>query len=208
MKILFTGGNSDLAKNVVATLRRFDDYEISAPKRTELDVTSQQSVENYFLENSFDIVVNCAGSLYSSRIVDSEPTLWINDIQTNLIGTYLVSRMALMKNKRCRIVNISSTAAFNAYKDWTAYCAAKAGVIKLTLGLAKDGYDVLAICPGAIDTKLRDGLSISNPNVMTIEEGISPIINAITTRQYKSGDVVFYRKGALELNPEFVVDNK
>ena len=76
------------------------------------------------------------------------------------------------------------------------------------MGLAKDGYDVLALCPGAIDTKLRDGLSINNPNLMTIEEGISPIINAITTLQYKSGDIVFYRKGTLELNPAFVIDNK
>ncbi|WP_349918544.1 SDR family NAD(P)-dependent oxidoreductase [Aeromonas veronii] len=208
MKILLTGGNSDLAKHIAATLCRFDDYQVSAPKRAELDVTSQESVENYFLGNSFDVVVNCAGSLYSSRIVDSEPAFWINDIQTNLIGTYLVSRMALIKNNRCRIVNLSSTAAFNAYKDWTAYCAAKAGVIKLTMGLAKDGYDTLALCPGAIDTKLRDGLSINNSNVMTIEEGIRPIINAITTQQYKSGDIVFYRKGILELNPDFVIDNK
>lgn len=205
MKVLITGGNGDLAKKVAATLD--DSYQVIAPMRTELDVTSQESVAMFFASRSFDVVINCAGSLYSSHVVDSEPDLWINDIQTNLIGSYLVARMALIKNKHCRVINIASTAAFNAYKDWTSYCAAKAGVIKLTQGLAKDGYNVIAICPGAIDTKLRGGLMINNPNIMTIEEGVNPIIIAVTTKEYNAGDIIFYRKGIIEINPNFVVDN-
>lgn len=206
MNVLITGGNGDLAKYVSSRLSQLADYRVDTPLRAELDVTSPESVERYFATHHFDVVVNCAGSLYSSLVVESDPALWINDIQTNLIGSYLVSRMALKSNPHCRIVNIASTAAFNAYKDWTSYCAAKAGVIKLTQGLAKDGYNVVAICPGAIDTKLRGKLSINNPNVMSIEEGAGPIINSITTNGYNSGDIVFYRKGSIIINPEFILD--
>lgn len=206
MNVLITGGNGDLAKYVSSRLSELANYRVDTPSRLELDVTSPESVERYFAYHHFDVVVNCAGSLYSSLVVESDPALWINDIQTNLIGSYLVSRMALKSNHQCRIVNIASTAAFNAYKDWTSYCAAKAGVIKLTQGLAKDGYNIVAICPGAIDTKLRGKLSINNPSVMSIEEGAAPIINAITKNEYHSGDIVFYRKGAIVINPDFILD--
>lgn len=205
MNVLITGGNGDLAKHVAIQLNKLGGFSVFSPSRCELDVTNQQSVADFFTQHHFDTVVNCAGSLYSSLVTESSPELWINDIQTNLIGTYLVSRMALINNKQCRIINIASTAAFNAYKDWTSYCAAKAGVIKLTQGLHKDGYDVLAICPGAIDTKLRNGLAIVNPNVMTLAEGAAPIITAIIGSEYKAGDIVFYRKGNIQVNPDFVL---
>lgn len=207
MNVLITGGNGDVAKQVAKTLTTLSGYHVFSPARVELDVTNQESVAHFFAKHHLDIVVNCAGSLYSSLVTESDPVQWINDIQTNLIGTYLVTRMALIKNKQCRVVNIASTAAFNAYKDWTSYCAAKAGVIKLTQGLHKDGYNVVAICPGAIATKLRGGLVINNPNVMTLDEGVAPIILAITSNEYQAGDIVFYRKGSLQINPGFILTN-
>ncbi|MGL6302016.1 SDR family NAD(P)-dependent oxidoreductase [Aeromonas caviae] len=203
--MLITGGNSDIARYLSGVFLADQEYCVASPCRSELDVASIESVDAYFSDKFFDVVINCAGSLYAGTIVDSDPLRWINDIQSNLIGTYLVSRMALRKNKDCLIINIASTAAFNAYKDWTSYCAAKSGVIKLTQGMYKDGYRVIAICPGAINTKLRDGLAINNPNVMTLEEGAAPIISAVGGG-YQAGDIIFYRKGAIVVNPDFIVD--
>ncbi|EKZ8659984.1 SDR family oxidoreductase [Vibrio alginolyticus] len=198
--ILITGGNGDLAKEVYREMS--DSHSVYLPSRSELDVTCIASVDSYFEEKSFDIVINCAGTLYSSLVVDSEPSKWIEDINVNLIGTYLTTRASLRRNKYVRIINISSTAAFNSYRDWTSYCAAKSGVLKLSIGLAKDGYDVVTLCPGAIDTKLRCGLNIDNPNVMTISEGVAPIISAIRG-EYNSGDVILYRKNELKFIREF-----
>ncbi|MBL0455920.1 SDR family oxidoreductase [Aeromonas enteropelogenes] len=198
--ILITGGNGDLAKEVHRNMA--DLHCVYLPSRDELDVTCLVSVESYFKDKKFDVVINCAGTLYSSLVVDSEPSKWIEDINVNLIGTYLIARASLRSNRRARIINISSTAAFNSYRDWTSYCAAKAGVLKLSLGLTKDGYDVVTLCPGAIDTKLRDGLNIDNPNVMTISEGVAPIISAIYG-EYNSGDVILYRKNELKIIKEF-----
>lgn len=195
MRILLTG-NGDLAKALYKELNQYHDVLI--PSRKELDVTSQSSVRDYFSLNSADVVVNLAGTLYSSLIKDSVPELWIKDIEVNLIGTYLVCRYALENNQGVKIVNISSTAAYNSYKDWTSYCASKSGVIKISNGLAIEGYDVVTLCPGAIDTKIRIGLNIVNNNVMSISEGVSPIINAILGN-YQSGDIVFYRKNELKI---------
>lgn len=207
MKVLITGGNSDIAKYLKLYLDGDMNFEVFSPDRKELDVSLPSSVENYFNEKSFDIVINCAGGLYSSNIINSNPELWINDINCNLIGTYLVSRSALIKNRLCKVINISSTAAFNAYEDWSSYCSAKAGVIKLTQSLAKGGFDVIAVCPGAINTKLRKDLSIINNNVMTIEEGVKPIIKAVQGC-YNSGDIVFYRKNEISINPVFSQNEK
>lgn len=199
-KILITGGNGDLAKALFDDL--LDLYEISLPSKDELDVSSIESVSNYFSDKSFDIIVNAAGTLYSSVILDSEPEKWIRDIEVNLIGTYLVSRNALIKNNKALVINISSTAAYASYSDWTSYCASKAGVMKVSQGLLKDGFNIIILCPGAINTKIRDGLAINNPNVMTLAEGISPIKDAINGK-YKVGDIVFYRKNELEVKGDF-----
>lgn len=200
MKILITGGKGDLAVKVKSLIK--DDYIVSMPTKDILDVTSIESVENFFCDKAFDIIINNAGTLYSSLIIDSEPEKWIRDINVNLIGTYLVSKYGIDANSKTKIINISSTAAFNSYKDWTSYCASKAGVIKLSLGLASDGYDVITLCPGAIDTKLRKNINIVNHNVMTLTEGAVPIIDAIKNK-YSSGDIIFYRKNILEIKRSF-----
>ncbi|CAM4280098.1 SDR family NAD(P)-dependent oxidoreductase [Vibrio agarivorans] len=194
IQVLITGGNGDIAKALKAALIVSQDYDIHTPSRTELDVTLIDSVKTYFQKRHFDIVINAAGTLYSARIEESDPELWIKDINVNLIGVYLCCKFTLAQNNETRVINIASTAAYNAYKDWTSYCASKAGVLKLSGGLVHDGYDVVAMCPGAIDTKIRQKLTISNNNVMSIEEGIAPILRAVKG-QYESGDIVFYRKG-------------
>ena len=65
--------------------------------------------------------------------------------------------------------------------------------MKLSLGLFEDGYNKIVMCPGAIDTKLRNLLTISNNNVRSFSQDIKPIVDAVNG-VYKSGDVVFYRK--------------
>jgi len=198
--ILITGGDGDIASTLAKRLA--NDFNIYIPNKKDLDVSDVISVDSYMGDKKFDIVINTAGVLYSSLLVDSDPYLWIRDINVNLIGTYLVTRRAILNYKHSRIINISSTAAYESYKDWTSYCASKSGVLKLSGGLVKNGFDVVVLCPGAIDTKLRKGLTINNPNVMDLDEGIAPIIDAINGR-YSSGDIVFYRKNNLIVRHDF-----
>jgi NAD(P)-dependent dehydrogenase (short-subunit alcohol dehydrogenase family) len=88
-------------------------------------------------------------------------------IQLNLIGTFLCgSRCAAQMAKqapnaegeRGLVVNISSIAAFDGQNGQAAYSASKAGVVGMTLPMARDmgklGIRVNTICPGIVDTPL------------------------------------------------------
>jgi NAD(P)-dependent dehydrogenase (short-subunit alcohol dehydrogenase family) len=196
--LLITGGQGDLSQALKSKLN--EQYNVYAPSRHELDVSNEEHVKQYFIDKTFDIVINNAGTLYSSLIADSQPSKWINDINSSLIGTYLVCRFAIEKNPKLILINVASTAAYSAYKDWSSYCCAKAGVLTLSKSLFNDNYTVYCLCPGAIDTKIRDGLNIPNNNVMTLDEGAQPFMDVLSGK-YQSGDIIFYRKGELIVNP-------
>merc|ERR1712072_1339888 len=88
-------------------------------------------------------------------------------IQLNLISSFVCgSRCAAQMAKqepssegeRGLIVNISSIAAFDGQNGQAAYSASKAGVVGMTLPMARDlgkfGIRVNTICPGIIDTPM------------------------------------------------------
>merc|ERR1712203_926929 len=88
-------------------------------------------------------------------------------LQINLVGTFLAgskcaAQMAAQQpgadGERGLIVNISSVAAFDGQNGQAAYSASKAGVVGMTLPMARDmgriGIRVNTICPGIIDTPL------------------------------------------------------
>ena len=107
---------------------------------------------------SLDIVVNNAGTNSSVPVEQMSEAEWDRVVDTNLKGTFLVSRAAIPRMKHSgrggRIVNIASTAGRSARIGAAAYCASKAGVLLLTktlaLELGRDGITVNAVCPGFI----------------------------------------------------------
>ena len=108
------------------------------------------------------ILVNNAGVLRPTRVVDIEEDEWDLVVNVNLKGTYLCSRAALPPMQQegwGRIVNFSSTAGKNVSTVGGAhYTAAKAGILGFTRHLAKEmapfGITVNAVCPGLIDTEM------------------------------------------------------
>jgi NAD(P)-dependent dehydrogenase (short-subunit alcohol dehydrogenase family) len=91
------------------------------------------------------------------------PALWERVIGINLTGTFYGSKRALAEMLplgRGRIVNIASVAGLVGSGGGAAYTASKHGVVGLTRQLAITyagrGITVNAICPGAIQTSLRD----------------------------------------------------
>ncbi|WP_448550259.1 SDR family NAD(P)-dependent oxidoreductase [Thalassotalea fusca] len=197
-KILITGGAGDWATSFATKYK--DQFAITTTDRHTLDVTDPESVAGFFDGKHFDVVINNAGSIHPKTILEADEAKWINDINVNLIGTFLVSKKALEANNKTVIINISSTAGFNAYANWSSYCSAKAGVITFSKSIAKDGFEVYCLCPGAIDTKFRDGLNLSNDNAMQCDDLSKHVIDVLNGN-YSSGDLLFIRKNEFVLNP-------
>ena len=114
------------------------------------------------------ILINNAGVLRPTPVIDIEEAEWDFVVGVNLKGTYLCSRAVLpsMRSQSWgRIVNFSSTAGKNVSTVGGAhYTAAKAGILGFTRHLAKEeagyGITVNSVCPGLIDTEMvRDTIS-------------------------------------------------
>lgn len=120
------------------------------------------------------VVVNCAGTANAFRTVGRRGPFPLKDFQrvvaVNLIGTFNVIRLAAERigradeigGERGVIVNTASIAAFDGQAGQAAYAASKAGVVGLTLPVARDlastRIRVVTIAAGLFDTPLLKGL--------------------------------------------------
>ena len=140
----------------------------------EGDVTNADDVRR-MVKNATDefgavhILVNNAGVLRPTPVIDIDEDEWDFVVGVNLKGTYLCSRAVLPAMRAQgwgRIVNFSSTAGKNVSTVGGAhYTAAKAGILGFTRHLAKEeagyGITVNSVCPGLIDTEMvRDTISV------------------------------------------------
>jgi ketoreductase len=109
--------------------------------------------------NSIHIVVNNAGISGVTPIDAADAAPWLDIVQTNLVGSYLVTRASVLHMPdHGRVINISSVLGKFGVPGYTAYCSAKTGVIGFTralaLELAPRKITVNALCPGWVDTEM------------------------------------------------------
>jgi len=129
---------------------------------------------------SLDILINNVGmNLVTPGIADLDPGLWQKIIDTNLTGTFLVSRRAagLMRSKnQGKIVNISSIAARKATPGMGIYGIAKAGMEMLTKVLASElapyNIQVNSIAPAMVRTRFSEPFWSNEELLAHITKGI------------------------------------
>jgi NAD(P)-dependent dehydrogenase (short-subunit alcohol dehydrogenase family) len=111
-----------------------------------------------------DVVINAAGVAEVASLAELDASTWRRVIDINLSGTFYVARQSALRIRAASggvIINIGSDLAHMGAPNFVHYCAAKAGVVGLTKGMAAElapTIRVNAVCPGPIDTPMMEAL--------------------------------------------------
>jgi NAD(P)-dependent dehydrogenase (short-subunit alcohol dehydrogenase family) len=172
-------GLAEAGADVVACSRRLEAAEPVALEiekhgrrtlRLAADVADRPSLiaaRDQILEKfgHIDILINSAGRIKRTPVLDLPEDEWSAIIDTNLTGTLRACQVfapPMLAQGWGRIVNIASLNSFVALFEVAAYAASKAGVAGLTRALAVEwgsrGVNVNAIAPGVFRTALNQQL--------------------------------------------------
>lgn len=111
------------------------------------------------------VLVNGAGISGGGITAEISDALWLAVINTNLNGTFFVTREALRLDllpKGGRIINIASTGGKQGVIHGAPYCASKHAMVGFTkalgLELARNGSEITvnAVCPGFVETEMAE----------------------------------------------------
>eukprot|EP00197_Chlamydomonas_leiostraca_P008033 CAMPEP_0202865484 /NCGR_PEP_ID=MMETSP1391-20130828/6153_1 /ASSEMBLY_ACC=CAM_ASM_000867 /TAXON_ID=1034604 /ORGANISM="Chlamydomonas leiostraca, Strain SAG 11-49" /LENGTH=277 /DNA_ID=CAMNT_0049545337 /DNA_START=83 /DNA_END=916 /DNA_ORIENTATION=- len=126
----------------------------SVGKRDDIEAIFKATTDKW---GRVDVLVNNAGITRDTLMMRMKPEQWQEVIDTNLTGVFLCSQNALKlmsKQKKGRIVNITSVVGVVGNAGQANYSAAKAGVIGLTKTIAREyagrAITCNAIAPGFI----------------------------------------------------------
>jgi len=136
--------------------------QVDVSRKEDIDRMLEKTLEKF---GKIDFLFNNAGRITRVPSEDFSERDWDEEININLKGTFLCCQAVgrvMIKQKRGKIINISSIASFIGGKNISAYVASKGGVSQLTKSLASDwakyNIRVNAIGPGYFTTDLTEPL--------------------------------------------------
>lgn len=162
-------------------------------------------------------LVNCAGIAPPRKVLGKDGA---HDLETfsrvlhiNLAGTFNMLRLAAQamcqaqpnaEGERGVIVNTASVAAFDGQIGQAAYAASKAGVVGMTLPIARElashGIRVVTIAPGIFETPMLKGLPqaaqdalgamVPFPARLGRPEEYAALVRHIVENVYLNGEVI------------------
>ena len=128
-----------------------------------IDAVLEQIKEQF---GDIDILVNNAGITRDNLLMRMKDEEWFDIMQTNLTSVFHLSKAMLrsmMKKRFGRIITIGSVVGSMGNPGQSNYCAAKAGLIGFSKGLAKEvasrGITVNVVAPGFIATDMTEVLT-------------------------------------------------
>ena len=169
MNIVFSyNSGEEAAKETIALCKEYG-VEATALKR---NVSSSEECKQFMeeakalSENGIDVLVNNAGITRDGLIVRMSDDDFDDVINVNLKGAFYMMREAasiMLKQRRGKIINISSVVGVIGNPGQVNYSASKAGVIGMTKSLAKElasrKITVNAIAPGMIETDMTAAMN-------------------------------------------------
>lgn len=152
-------------EDALETARLCEQYRVQT-RVVKANVGVLEDCKHLFAEaltitGTINILVNNAGITRDNLILRMSETEFMDVIQTNLNGAFYCMKLAsghMIKNRKGRIINISSIVGVRGNAGQVNYAASKAGLIGMTKSLAKEiasrGITVNAVAPGMIETEM------------------------------------------------------
>ena len=197
------------------------------------DVTDENAVQTAVAEavewmGALNVAVNCAGIIGAGRVLGREAPMALDHfshvIQVNLVGAFNVCKAAAAAmehnasgpdGERGVIVSTASVAAFDGQIGQAAYSASKAGIVGMTLPIAREftriGVRVMAVAPGIFHTPMVGGMpeqvqeslaaSIPFPKRLGRPEEFAELVGHIVENGYLNGETIRL-DGAVRLAPK------
>jgi NAD(P)-dependent dehydrogenase (short-subunit alcohol dehydrogenase family) len=155
-----------------------------------------------------DTVIVCAGVSHVSSIRKSSPVEWLEELHTNLYGSYTVAKNASLRGIK-NMIFIASVAGLYGKPDHSGYSASKAGVISLVQSLAFEGYNAYAISPGRVNTKMREHDYPGEDTRTRLDTSeIGELVKQIIDGKYTPGDNIIIRRIGHETQPIMIDDGE
>ncbi len=176
INVAITGRNEQLLKDTIAEL---DTLGVQATYAV-FDVADFDGVNSAIEKlkedfGTFDILVNNAGVAAFGSVLDMDPKTWKDIVETNLLGTYYVTKAVLpqlIEKNEGDIINVSSTAGLNGAATTSAYSASKFGVIgfsdSLMREVRKNNIRVCTLMPSTIASDMSKELKLTDGNPDTV----------------------------------------
>jgi 3-oxoacyl-[acyl-carrier protein] reductase len=127
----------------------------------EVDAAAKRAIDSL---GAPEVVVNNAGIIRRAAVHEMTLADFRAVLDTNLTGTFLVTRAflpAMLKQRRGRVVQVASISSTLGSARASAYCAAKWGIIGFTKSLAEEmrgtGLVTMSVLPGSVDTAMLEG---------------------------------------------------
>jgi len=164
---------SECGANVLASGTRLEKLEelkskFNKIKILKFDISQSDKIEE-FVDNAanelggLDCIVNNAGITQDNLAIRMSIEEWRKVIDINLTSTFLMSKFAIkkmLKNKKGKIINITSVVGHTGNLGQANYTASKAGLVAMSKSLAieyaKKNINVNCISPGFIKTAMTD----------------------------------------------------
>ena len=183
--IIVTGASGGIGNSIIQKLHEYGSNILASGTKVEkldeikkkyknvktlnFDISQSEKIEE-FIENAsnelggnLDCIVNNAGITQDNLGIRMSIEEWKKVIDINLTSTFLMSKFAIkkmLKNKKGKIINITSVVGHTGNLGQANYTASKAGIIAMSKSLAieyaKKNININCISPGFIKTAMTD----------------------------------------------------